>query len=160
MNKIFTLYKIYYNDPPFLVYLGRTDQKLQQRLHNHFFKKPMLREIDLYSVSKIEYAKFKTQADMFLYEIYYINKYKPLLNRDDKAKDELTISLSEVNWEEFRMDSVLLSRWKEKLDISDNEYKAKKKAIVQWEMDKHNNRKDLSSEEYYDWLDNNPKPKL
>ena len=79
------LYKIYYENGTdnVLVYLGRTNQKLKNRLRCHFFKKPIVRVLDLKQVSKIEYAEFYTEADMFLYEIYYINKFKPPLNVDD-----------------------------------------------------------------------------
>ena len=37
----------------------------------------------------VEYALCETEADMFVYEVYYINRFKPALNKDDKAKDEL-----------------------------------------------------------------------
>ena len=38
---------------------------------------------------------------MNLYEIYFINLWKPPLNVDDKAKDELSIVLPELKWKEF-----------------------------------------------------------
>ena len=65
------------------------------------FQKPMHRAISIHNVTKIEYAEFQTEADMFLYEIYFINKYKPPLNVDDKAHDDLTITLPEADWKEF-----------------------------------------------------------
>ena len=71
----FTLYRIYYGDS--IVYLGRTMQPLQNRIRGHLFKKPMHREICIEQVSKIEYATFKSQADMNLYEIYFINLWHP-----------------------------------------------------------------------------------
>ena len=46
---------------------------------------PMHKLIDIFSVTHIETATCQTEADMFLYEIYYINRFKPALNRDDKA---------------------------------------------------------------------------
>lgn len=70
MSKIqgFILYRIWYGDV--LVYLGRTKQPLQSRIHGHLFKKPMHRSISINLVTKIEYAEFRTEADMNLYEIY------------------------------------------------------------------------------------------
>lgn len=53
---------------------------------------------------------------MFLYEIYYINKYKPKLNRDDKSKDKLTISLKELEF--CRYDTKLIDKWKKHLENS------------------------------------------
>ena len=109
------LYKIYYENgaDDVLVYLGRTNQKLKDRLRCHFFKKPIVRVLDLKQVSKIEYAEFKTEADMFLYEIYYINKYKPPLNVDDVAKDALTVALPEVPFTEYN--DPIIDKWRKDL---------------------------------------------
>ncbi|MDD3334116.1 MAG: hypothetical protein PHI98_01230 [Eubacteriales bacterium] len=101
------LYQIYYGDQ--LVYLGRTRQPIDRRLHGHFFQKPMHKKLDARAVSRVRVAKVATQADMFLYEIYYINKLKPALNCDDKAQDELTIELPELCWLEY--DPRLLPKW-------------------------------------------------
>lgn len=60
-----------------------------------------MRELFIDQITKIEYATFKTQADMYLYEIYFINLWHPPLNKDDKAKDELTVTLPEVEWKLF-----------------------------------------------------------
>lgn len=65
------------------------------------FNKPMHRAINIHNVTKIEYTELQTEADMNLYEIYFINLWKPPLNVDDKAKDDLTISLPDLQWAEF-----------------------------------------------------------
>lgn len=72
------------------------------------FAKPMHRAIDIHNVTKIEYTILQTEADMNLYEIYLINLYKPPLNVDDKARDNLTITLPELEWSEF-----VSSKWDE-----------------------------------------------
>ena len=102
--KGFILYRIWYGDH--LAYLGRTKQPLQARIRGHMFNKPMHRAIDIHNVTKIEYAMLQTEADMNLYEIYFINLWKPPLNVDDKARDGLTIMLPELQWTEF-----IPSRW-------------------------------------------------
>ena len=107
----YVLYKIYSGST--LVYLGRTKQKLQDRLRGHFFAKPMHKKVDIFQTTKIECAEFKTEADMFLYEIYYINKLKPVRNRDDRARDELTVSLPEVNFKTFYCP--LMDKWKRQI---------------------------------------------
>ena len=112
------LYKIYYGDV--LVYLGRTNQPLQTRLHGHFFKKPMHRVLDINMVTKIEYAEFSTVADMYLYEIYYINRLKPSLNVDDRARDEITVTLPEVPFKQF--DCPLMDKWKKEIAERENEW--------------------------------------
>ena len=76
----------------------------------------MHRSIDINLVTKIEYAEFKTEADMNLYEIYYINKLKPALNIDDKTKDELTITLPKVEFKLFKCH--LWNRWKSQINLS------------------------------------------
>lgn len=113
------LYKIYYSAPngDFLAYLGRTNQPLKRRLHGHFFKKSFHKMLDPRQVSRIEYAEFPTEADMFLYEVYYINKFKPPFNRDDKAKDDLTVSLPDVAFQPFECD--LMEKWCSQLDTQD-----------------------------------------
>ena len=65
------------------------------------FKKRLHKAIDIFSVTRIESAQFQTCADMYLYEIYYINTLHPMLNRDDAAPDELTVTLPEVPFIEF-----------------------------------------------------------
>lgn len=114
-KKCFTLYKIYYESG--IVYLGRTKQDLKARLRGHFFKKRLHRAINIRLVTRIEYAELKSEADMFLYEIYYINKLKPALNVDDKSRDNLTINLPEIEFKEFKCN--LMGKWT--IDIDSKE---------------------------------------
>ena len=69
-----TIYKIYYKQG--LAYIGRTRQKLSDRMRGHFFKKPMHREIDIEAVTLIEYVELPSVADMYCYEILLINALK------------------------------------------------------------------------------------
>jgi hypothetical protein len=80
----------------------------------------MHRTIDINQVSRIEYAEFYTEADMFLYEIYLINLLKPPLNIDDKAQDNLTIALPEKVFKEFECS--LMDKWKLELKTQENEW--------------------------------------
>ena len=113
----YTLYKIYYGEE--LVYVGRTKQPLQDRIRGHVFKQRMMRAIDINKVSKIEYTTCNTEADMFFYEIYYINLFHPKLNRDDKAKDELTVRLPEKEFLVFT--TPLWDKWKSEINKRDFE---------------------------------------
>lgn len=97
--KGFILYRIWYGNN--IVYIGRTKQALQARIHGHMFASPMHRAIDIHNVTKIEYVTLSTEADMNLYEIYFINLWKPALNVDDKARDSLTIFLPGLRWKPF-----------------------------------------------------------
>lgn len=115
------LYKIYYSD--YVAYLGRTNQPLQNRIRGHLFQKPMHRCININLVTKIEYATFPTEADMNLYEIYFINKLKPMLNVDDKTSDELTVTLPDVEFKVF--DCHLWDKWKAEINEKSTEYSKK-----------------------------------
>lgn len=112
----YIIYKIYYDgaNGEFIAYLGRTKQPINARLRGHFKQLPMHKLIDIFSVSHIEIAECKTEADMFLYEIYYINKYKPALNKDDKSKEELTISLPELNFHILHNEDIM-QKWKKEI---------------------------------------------
>lgn len=95
----FLIYRIWYGDC--LVYVGRTKQPLQSRIRGHLFNKPMHRTVNIEQVTKIEYAELGSEADMNLYEIYYILQLHPPLNVDDKARDDLSVTLPELEWKEF-----------------------------------------------------------
>lgn len=57
-----------------------------------------------------QYAEFQTEADMNLYEIYFILKWHPPLNVDDKTRDYPTVSLPDVSWQDW--DAPIFERWK------------------------------------------------
>lgn len=151
-KKVFVLYKIYYGDA--LAYLGRTTQALNQRLHGHFFKHPNMREIDIRLVSKIEYAEFSSEADMYLYEIYFINKLKPPLNRDDKARDELTVDLPQVKFNPF--DCALMEKWEKEVGEKDVVYHDAQDRVRKITEDistlrsKYHKKKEMTEEEYWE----------
>lgn len=117
----FILYRFYYKD--YIAYLGRTKQPLQNRIRGHLFNKPMHRKINIDMVTKIEYAEFKSEADMNLYEIYFINLYKPPLNVDDKCRDNMTVTLPEVEWKTFECD--LWEKWMMEIHKYDSVMKKK-----------------------------------
>lgn len=83
----------------------------------------MHRTISIDMVTKIEFCELPTEADMNLYELYYILKLRPPLNVDDKAKDSLTVSLPELVWSEFR--TRLWDKWRDEIHQKDSEYEKK-----------------------------------
>ena len=128
-NKVqgFIIYRIWYDSH--IVYVGRTKQPLQSRIRGHLFNKPMHRTIDIEQVTKIEYAEFGSEADMNLYEIYFILKLHPPLNVDDKAKDDLSVSLPEVAWEKFS--THLWEGWRQEIRRQDGENDRVRKRYVE-----------------------------
>lgn len=112
----YIVYRIYYGDC--LVYVGRTKQPLQNRIRGHLFSKPMHRTISIEQVTKIEYAELGSEADMNLYEIYYILRLHPPLNVDDKARDDLSVTLPELEWKEFT--TPLWEGWRQEITKQDS----------------------------------------
>lgn len=109
----YILYKIYYRDE--LAYIGRTTQDLKNRLRMHFFHtNKIVKQLDIFQVTKIEYTILNTQADIYLYEIYLINLYHPPCNVDDNAKDDLSdfIVLPKLEFYEYK--DPIIDKWKEK----------------------------------------------
>lgn len=129
----YTLYKIY--GANMLLYLGRTKQPLQSRIRGHLFAKPMHRIIDIDHVSRIEYAEFATEADMNLYEIYYILTLKPPLNVDDKTKDYPTVTLPDVEWREFQ--TPLWAKWREQIQAAKERGKNARERLRAMEQERH-----------------------
>lgn len=153
---VYILCKIYYDDE--VVYLGRTKQPLQNRIREHVFKRPLVRAIEINKVSRIEYAEFASEADMNLYEIYYINKIKPRLNKDDKAKDGLTIELPEVHWRPFEI--LLWDKWKKKIALNDQAIAMQKAEIERHrklvrEMRSKWHSGEISEDDYYAFKEQN-----
>jgi hypothetical protein len=91
-------------------------------LRGHFFAKPMHKNVDINGVTLVEYAECRSVADMYLYEIYYINKLKPPINSDDRARDELTVTLPELEWKPHKCH--LMSKWKKEIAARD-EYRCR-----------------------------------
>lgn len=148
----YTLYRIFYGEE--LVYIGRTMQPLQDRIRGHLFGRPMHRKIDIDLVSRIEYCQFPSQADMYLYEIYFINKYKPPLNSDDKAQDTLTISLPEPEWSPF--ETPLWSKWERIINKKKAEETNKKEELLRFREEDRKMRASwrmgqITEEDYFSW---------
>ena len=140
----FILYKIYSENC--LLYIGTTMQPLQTRLHGHFFKEPMHRGIYIDCVTRIEYAELSSEADAKVYEIYFINKLKPVLNRDNKVQDKLTISLPALPFREYNFE--LLKAWKDEIHLLDMHDSQKKKRKQQLLIEHYRKEKEIYSDPY------------
>ena len=153
-----TLYKIHYANG--LAYIGRTKQKLSDRLRGHFFKKPMHREIDIEAVTLIEYAELPSVADVYCYEILLINALKPMCNHDDKAGDELSNELATLcSRLEFKpYASPLMEKWKAQIAERDRADAEERKAEIAREIEQREMRRkkragEITEDEYFDWLE-------
>ena len=81
----------------------------------HFFGENNLQHIDLSMVSKIEYAIVPTHADAIVLMYYLINKEKPLFNKFERSRDDLSpnIILPELRFVEYY--NPIIDKWKEML---------------------------------------------
>ena len=120
----FLIYRIWYGNC--LVYVGRTKQPLQSRIRGHLFNKPMHRTVNI--------EQLGSEADMNLYEIYYILRLHPPLNVDDKARDDLNVTLPELEWKEFT--TPLWEGWRQEIAKQDSriDYLRKRYAEIPQEI--------------------------
>lgn len=145
------LYKIYYGDQ--CVYLGRTNQPIADRLRGHFFQRPMHKTIDITKVTRIETCELTTEADMFLYEIYYINLLKPIFNKDDKSNSQLTIFMPDICFEEYKPPR--MEKWIKQVTDAEEKYKQAKQNEREEKERKRHMRKTLTPGDYEKWLEQN-----
>jgi len=84
------------------IYVGYTGQTMAQRMNQHFNKGHLPKEC-YREVAKIECIKWATKSDAQIMEVYYINKYKPKYNKQDKRLDQLTLVLEEKEWKTYEV---------------------------------------------------------
>lgn len=87
------IYKYVYNDE--IIYIGKTDSDLKGRIKCHSKEYQFQKYL---SDAKIFYYECKNPAHTAILEIYYINKYKPILNKAMKYDDDLDIYIKDVDW--------------------------------------------------------------
>jgi hypothetical protein len=111
----------------------------------------MARSLFIDQITKIEYAEFQSEADMNVYEVYFINLWKPPLNIDDKTRDSLSIQLPDIQWKEF--ETPLWNKWKREIhdrDIVYDMHKNERAAMVESRRLLYYKRRDgeISEEEF------------
>lgn len=74
-----------------LVYIGKSTNSLIQRACSSALQKTCG------VFSKIELLEFSTKAETNIFEIYYISKYKPLLNIESNSNDKLSFDLPDTS---------------------------------------------------------------
>lgn len=100
-DKVIGVYKYVYNDE--IIYVGKSDTDISLRIHAHTFEEKFLPYL---SDCKIYYALCKNPAHTTILETYLINKYKPILNVAMKYDDDLGITISEPEWNEYNKSEI------------------------------------------------------
>lgn len=90
------VYKYVHKDS--IIYIGKTDASLKQRINGHSKEDKFLEYLD---DVKIYFIKLKNKAETSFMETYLINKYKPILNVVDVYDGDSGINLEEPMWIEF-----------------------------------------------------------
>lgn len=88
------------NDRNETIYVGKT-KNIKNRMISHFTSGHLPKEC-YNAISKILYAEFSSGIDMDIYEIYYINKYKPKYNTESKYESNSTVFVfSDIEWKKY-----------------------------------------------------------
>lgn len=106
-----------------IIYIGKTI-RLPARMVQHFKTDSHLTDECYDNVKDVFYCSLKTKAEMDIYEIYLIDKYRPQYNKQSVNEQEeiCSIVLPELVWKKYHNESLDL---KEKRTIPD-----KKTAVV------------------------------
>ena len=76
-----------------IIYIGKTIN-IKNRMQQHFNKGHLPAEC-YRNIARIEYKKYKTEADALIMETYYITKYTPKYNKLQQSRDFPTVEFNE-----------------------------------------------------------------
>lgn len=80
-----------------VIYIGRTNN-LVKRMKEHFSENGHLPSECYESVVKVEFIILNNEIDMNIYELYYINLFKPYYNTKDKKETDTEVNLPSKVW--------------------------------------------------------------
>lgn len=107
-----------------VVYVGQT-QDVYKRFKTHFCKSGHLPNECLDNVDYVEYAEVNTHAEMDIYEIYYIDMFKPKYNQYFKynLKEKITFKLPELIWNKATKEEIRKTKIKTDIDSEEKDIK-------------------------------------
>ena len=79
-----------------ILYVGYT-KNIKKRLNIHFTNGHLPSEC-YEKIKRIEYIEVQLKSEAIIYEIYYINKFKPKFNTRDKELHDLEIEFKDIDW--------------------------------------------------------------
>lgn len=80
-----------------IVYLGKTKRPLNQRINEHKHKKDLPDGCDIY------FFECSSESDMNIAELFLIDKYKPVYNRDcNDAQTQTSYFFEEPEWKSIK----------------------------------------------------------
>lgn len=85
-----------------VIYIGKT-KDIRQRISTHLSTSGHLPDACYRRINKIEYIDFPTTTDMSIYELYFINKFKPEYNKRDKEESNLSAKIPNIDsWKLYK----------------------------------------------------------
>lgn len=86
-----------------IIYVGKTTKSMKKRMNGHkHCPKQCYQER-----KRIQYAELETEADLFIYEVYYINKYMPKYNKATKYKQSPQGKIVGLIWKDYKTDEIV-----------------------------------------------------
>lgn len=91
------LYRLYNKDKE-VIYVGQTTNSVELRIKRHFsnYNNYKLDRLWKTEIQYYDYIELSTKAELDIYEIYYINKHKPIYNNQYKDDRVLTDRLNKL----------------------------------------------------------------
>lgn len=86
-----------------IIYVGRTRTKISTRMGQHFGRNGHL-SVECYGlVYQIDYLEIESKIEMYIKELYYIDKWKPEYNEINKYEEESGMVIeSEDKWVQYK----------------------------------------------------------
>ena len=86
-----------------IIYVGKTTNPMKKRMNRHrHCPKQCYQER-----TKVLYAELETKADLFIYEVYYINKYMPKYNKATKYKKQPQSKIIGLVWKDYETGKIV-----------------------------------------------------
>lgn len=81
-----------------IIYVGKTNN-IKNRMSQHFGGAGHLPKACYDNVEKVEFAIMRSKIDMDIMEIYFINKWKPIFNSQNKRPEDIELIVTmNVKW--------------------------------------------------------------
>lgn len=108
-----------------IIYVGRTKSGIKSRMRQHFSDAGHLPNECYNSVHLVEYIELKSQIDMYIKELYYIDKWKPVYNSTNKYEEDSDIRIEgDDKWVQYKSKKdIQIEELKETVDLLNDETK-------------------------------------
>ena len=104
------IYKYVWNDE--VIYVGKSNTDIEKRIQCHSREDKFQKYL---ANSDVYYCFLPNEATTDIYELYYINKYRPVLNATSKYDDEpVGVTVADIEWSKYTPSKYWCSKQKKK----------------------------------------------